>query len=86
MHRLLLGFCRRWRTGASQINFSITSHAWAKDGVAHAPSSHPETAKRRYQGIESCGKETVAGSEEEKEAEEVGITLIKQVRATSCSR
>jgi hypothetical protein len=29
----------------------------------------------RYQGIESRGKEAVAGSEEEKEAEEVDITL-----------
>jgi hypothetical protein len=39
-------------------------------------SSHPGTAKsQRYQGIESRGKEAVAGSEEEKEAEEVGITL-----------
>jgi hypothetical protein len=39
-------------------------------------SSHPGTAKsQRYQGIESRGKEAVAGSEEEKETEEVGITL-----------
>jgi hypothetical protein len=47
-----------------------------KGGICTRQSSHPGTAKsQRYQGIESRGKEAVAGSEEEKEAEEVDITL-----------
>jgi len=58
---------------SARTEFSVTT---AQGRGCTRQSSHPGPAKsQRYQGIESRGKEAVAGSEEEKEAEEVGITL-----------
>jgi hypothetical protein len=75
-HRLLLGFAADGGREHPRSTFRLLLTNGAQGRGSTRQSSQSGAAKsQRYQGIESRGKEAVAGSEEEKETEEVDITL-----------